>query len=56
MTIISGAEDLVVNCKAHSKRLHEEVAHSRLVIVPDTGHMVHYAAPHEVVAAVERDL
>ncbi len=53
VTIISGDKDLVVNYEDHSKRLHEELPHSELVVVPDTGHMVHYAAPERVAAAVD---
>ena len=54
VTIIAGADDLVVDVEAHSKRLHHDVPQSELILVPHTGHMVHYAAPQEIVAAVAR--
>ena len=52
VTIVTGDQDLVVSWTDHSKRLHEELPHSELVVVPGTGHMVHYAAPEKVVSAV----
>jgi pimeloyl-ACP methyl ester carboxylesterase len=52
VTIIAGANDLVVDAEEHSCRLHRDVPQSELLLVPDTGHMVHYAVPEKVVAAV----
>ena len=52
VTIIAGAADKVVDVEAHSKRLHRELPQSKLVVAPDTGHMVHYAVPESVIAAV----
>jgi pimeloyl-ACP methyl ester carboxylesterase len=52
LTIIAGADDLVIDAEAHSVRLHADLPHSTLIIVPGAGHMVHYAAPEQVVAAV----
>jgi pimeloyl-ACP methyl ester carboxylesterase len=51
--IFAGAGDKVVDVEAHSVRLHREVAHSSLTVVPETGHMVHYAAAANIVTAVE---
>jgi pimeloyl-ACP methyl ester carboxylesterase len=51
--IFAGAADKVVDVDAHSKRLHREVPHSRLTVVPGAGHMVHYAATKNIAAAVE---
>jgi pimeloyl-ACP methyl ester carboxylesterase len=45
MRIFAGTDDLVVDCDAHSGRLHRELAHSTLDLVPGAGHMVHYAVP-----------
>ncbi len=50
--IFAGAEDLVVDVDAHATRLHRELPQSRLTVVPDTGHMVHYAVPGEIVRAI----
>jgi len=56
VAIIAGADDIVIDPEEQTTRLHREVPHSTLVLVPDAGHMVHYAAPQHVVAAVERHL
>lgn len=55
VTIIAGAADKVVDVKAHSTRLHRDVPQSKLIVVPDAGHMVHYVAPEKVIAAVNTD-
>jgi pimeloyl-ACP methyl ester carboxylesterase len=34
-------------------RLHAELPHSHLRLVPGVGHMVHYAVPEEVAEAIE---
>lgn len=54
VTIIAGADDKVVDTAAHSSRLHREVPGSELIEVPSVGHMVHYAVPEQIVAAVAK--
>ena len=39
---------------ANAQRLHREIIGSTLAIVAGAGHMVHHAAPDEVVAAIDR--
>ena len=56
VTIIAGAQDLVVDVEAHSTRLHRDVPHSELIVVPGAGHMVHYAVPDKIVAAIHKDM
>lgn len=51
--IIAGAGDRYVSARAHSVRLHHEVPHSRLTLVPGAGHMVHHVAVGEVMRAIE---
>ena len=53
VTIMAGAGDLLALPKLHSKRLHEDIAHSKLIIVPGVGHMVHQVAPEEVMEAIK---
>lgn len=53
LAIIAGAGDKVADIDRQSKRLHEEVRHSSLRLIQDAGHMVHYAVPDEVAAAVD---
>jgi pimeloyl-ACP methyl ester carboxylesterase len=52
VTIIAGVADKVVDHEAHSTHLHRDVPQSRLIVVPGAGHMVHYAVPESVIAAV----
>jgi pimeloyl-ACP methyl ester carboxylesterase len=54
IAIFAGAEDKVIDVEAHSERLHRELASSTLSIIAGAGHMVHHAAPDEVLAAVNR--
>jgi pimeloyl-ACP methyl ester carboxylesterase len=53
VAIVAGADDEVIDVEAHSARLHRELASSTLAVVPGVGHMVHHAAPDDVVAAVD---
>jgi len=52
VTIMAGALDRVVDPEDHSIRLHRELPHSRLILVPGYGHMVHYAAVDAIADAV----
>lgn len=54
VSIVAGADDLVIDPQEHSVRLHKDLPHSTLTLVPGAGHMVHHAAPDVVVAAIER--
>jgi pimeloyl-ACP methyl ester carboxylesterase len=53
VTIIAGADDMVVDVGRHAVRLHEEIPHSALQLVPAAGHMVHHAVPEQVAEAIE---
>ena len=53
VVIMAGTEDRVVNAK-QPDRLHAQIPHSILRLVPDVGHMIHYAVPEEVVEAIEQ--
>jgi pimeloyl-ACP methyl ester carboxylesterase len=50
--LIAGTEDRIVDTQKHSRRLQREIAGSRLTCLAQCGHMVHHAAPGEVVAAI----
>ena len=50
--LIAGSDDRIVETAQHSARLHRELASSTLSVVPDCGHMVHHAAPEEVIEAI----
>jgi len=50
--ILAGAEDGVVDPDRHARKLHAELGYSNLHVFPNIGHMLHHAAPPEVLAAV----
>jgi pimeloyl-ACP methyl ester carboxylesterase len=52
VVIMAGTKDRVVNCE-QARRLHGQITHSSLRLVPDVGHMLHYAVPEEVAEAIE---
>jgi len=54
VAIFAGAKDKVIDVEANAQRLHREISGSTLAIVAGAGHMVHHAAPDEVVAAIDR--
>ena len=50
LVIMAGRKDKVAKVGGQSVRLHEAIPHSSIRLVPNVGHMLHYAAPEEVVA------
>ena len=54
VAIIAGDQDKVADPVHHARRLHEDIAHSELLIVPGVGHMAHYAAAQAIVEAIAR--
>jgi len=52
VTIISGEEDRSVSTDRHALRLHKQVAGSRLILLPETGHNPHHAHPDVVIKAI----
>jgi pimeloyl-ACP methyl ester carboxylesterase len=53
IVIMAGSGDLLALSKLHSERLHNEISHSHLVLVPEVGHMIHQVVPDEVVKAID---
>jgi pimeloyl-ACP methyl ester carboxylesterase len=53
IVIMAGSGDLLALSKLHSERLHDEISHSQLVLVPEVGHMIHQVVPDEVVKAID---
>jgi pimeloyl-ACP methyl ester carboxylesterase len=51
--IMAGSGDLLALPKLHSERLHDEIAHSRLLLTPEVGHMIHQVVPDEVLKAID---
>ena len=53
VTIITGAADRIVTAARQSVRLHRDIPHSELRVLPGLGHMIHYFAQDEIAASVE---
>jgi pimeloyl-ACP methyl ester carboxylesterase len=51
LVICTGLDDRVIDQK-QSVRLHEDVSHSELKVLPGVGHMIHHLAPDEVMAGI----
>jgi pimeloyl-ACP methyl ester carboxylesterase len=51
--LVAGTQDRYVSWRAHTFRLHSELPDSRLVLVPNAGHMVHHVAAARVMEAIE---
>lgn len=54
LTIITGLADGTVSPKIHSKALHAQVPHSKLVTLEGVGHMPHHIRPRVVVSEIEQ--
>jgi pimeloyl-ACP methyl ester carboxylesterase len=53
VTIVAGDADKMVTTTRQSMRLHEDMPHSDLRVLPGLGHMIHYFAGDEIAASVE---
>ncbi len=53
VVIMAGESDKVVDPHGHSLRLHREIPHSAVYIVPRTGHMIQHVRPTEVVEGID---
>jgi pimeloyl-ACP methyl ester carboxylesterase len=52
VVIVTGDADQVVPPQRHAFPLHQAIAHSRLVVLPNTGHMVQFSRPDAVLSAL----
>jgi len=50
---MAGAGDLITHVGKHAERLVGDLAAGELRVVPDQGHLFHYAVPEQVVAAID---
>jgi pimeloyl-ACP methyl ester carboxylesterase len=53
VVIMAGTKDRVADVGRHAVWLHDEIPHSILHLIPDVGHMLHYAVPEQVADAIE---
>lgn len=51
--IITGDSDLLVNPERHAYPLHRAISHSKLIVLPETGHMLPHTRPEAVLDAIE---
>ncbi|MEE1655519.1 alpha/beta hydrolase [Microvirga sp. CF3062] len=56
ITIITGANDQIVDVDRQSECLHRELSQSEFITLPGLGHMVHHLDPDAVANAVERSV
>lgn len=54
LTIMAGEGDRVANQHDNSERLHQQLAHSSLHLLPGMGHMLHHLAQDEIVAELRK--
>lgn len=54
VVIVAGECDRVVDITRHAQRLHQQISHSELISLPETGHEVHFTQPDAVVEAIRR--
>jgi pimeloyl-ACP methyl ester carboxylesterase len=54
VVILTGGDDQIADVDRQSRRLHEEIPQSELIVLPGLGHMVHHLAPDEVIKAIDR--
>jgi pimeloyl-ACP methyl ester carboxylesterase len=54
IVIVVGEEDRIASPQHHAYRLHNQVHHSRLVVIPDAGHMIPITRPDDVMAAIHQ--
>jgi pimeloyl-ACP methyl ester carboxylesterase len=53
LLIMAGSGDLIADPQHNAVRLHQELPHSLLRLKEGVGHMIHYACPDEIAAAVQ---
>lgn len=53
LLIMAGVQDRIADPEHNSERLHEELPHSVLRMKEGVGHMIHYACPEEIAAAIQ---
>lgn len=53
VVIMAGTDDMHVATKMQSERLHDHIPHSKLILVPGVGHMIHHAVPEQVLSAID---
>lgn len=53
IVVLAGDGDLITHVDEHADKLVSEVGSAELRMIPGQGHLLHYAVPEQVVAAVD---
>lgn len=53
IVIVTGDSDLLVSPERHAYPLHRAISHSKLIVLPATGHMLPHIRPETVLEAIE---
>jgi pimeloyl-ACP methyl ester carboxylesterase len=53
ITVIAGEGDKIAWIGHHAERFANEVANVNLILIPDQGHLFHYAVPEKVIEAID---
>lgn len=56
LVIVVGDQDQIVPAKKQSYVLHKAIAHSKLIVLANSGHQLHFTRPLEVLSAIETAL
>jgi pimeloyl-ACP methyl ester carboxylesterase len=54
VSILTGDSDLIVPLEENSRRLHQELPRSELIVLEKAGHQIPFTHPHAVVEAIDR--
>ena len=54
VVILTGGDDQIVDVGRQSRRLHDGISQSELIVLPGLGHMVHHLAADAVIKAIDR--
>jgi len=52
----AGVDDRIADARHNSARLHEDIAHNTLTMMPGAGHMIQHLSQHALALAVKRVL
>jgi pimeloyl-ACP methyl ester carboxylesterase len=50
---MAGEGDQIAHIDKHARKLVSDIAGAELRIIPEQGHLFHYAVPEQVVAAID---
>ncbi|MFS8087074.1 MAG: alpha/beta fold hydrolase, partial [Acidobacteriota bacterium] len=54
VAIVTGDSDQIVPAKENAHRLHDDLPHSKLIVLEKTGHQIPFTRPAAVVEAIDQ--